>query len=517
MNSSPSRSPLRRTIAKRRSKIRNLLSLAGVILIFVEITLLRIGISLDGVPNKEVETPFQKLEADAAQLYRPPDGEFNGIPVYHKEVTASTKPYSLQHCVGENYQKQNWMHRSCRFRFLCFDLEAKEFTVFRRPEDDNIRRWSDQVPLMDISQTFIRESSTVSLGGINLKWGGDGVARLEWFPRIARDPPSNFYALPEDIVLIPYHSMAGWNPGHLVWDDFLPIYTLMSMFQFEEQHEALMLRYVLPGETLWASCDTTIKSKECLTIQNKFWPLMMSNYNQSLPTTQLDVQLKLYQNEAPRSNFVCAKNGLAGIGALTDHGTQKLHGWHKEDYQISHNHGRAGLFWNFRTYCLKNLAIQEEQILDPPYKIIFSALSSTNPARNLDFTKHETILQRKLDPLEVTVESHILKDLTLQEQVKLATQTSIFITGCGGGAVTATFLPKGATLIIFYNEVGGRVGNKQTNLPARLDWDYFNNLAYINVHWFPSGTRYNAEDLASFLSVVRDDLNRRRDRHSMQF
>jgi hypothetical protein len=75
---------------------------------------------------------------------RTPNGTFNGYPVYpvyyhdlnDNSTNDSTKPYSLLHCLGENYQNgYSWRRRSCHFRFLCFDIDTKEFTIYPRPED----------------------------------------------------------------------------------------------------------------------------------------------------------------------------------------------------------------------------------------------------------------------------------------------------------------------------------------------------------------------------------------------
>ena len=130
----------------------------------------------------------------------------------------------------------------------------------------------------------------------------------------------------------------------------------------------------------------------------------------------------------------------------------------------------------------------------------------------MDFTSQRILLEHELRDENVEVTTVVLKDMSLHEQVQLATETNIFISGCGGGAVTATFLPKGATAIIFFNEVGGRRQNKDTGLPARLDWDLFNHLSYIRVLWFPSTTMYKKHDLKILLEIVKDTLHRQRSR-----
>jgi hypothetical protein len=74
--------------------------------------------------------------------------------------------------------------------------------------------------------------------------------------------------------MVPFHSIAAMNPGHMVWDDFLPLYTLLHIFGFtnddekddfdldstSSSYDLLMVRFVLPpfaGDScgLWAGCD----------------------------------------------------------------------------------------------------------------------------------------------------------------------------------------------------------------------------------------------------------------------
>jgi hypothetical protein len=271
------------------------------------------------------------------------DGTFNGYPVYFREKKQDI--YSLAHCVGENYQEgKAWMHRSCRFSFLCFDTAEKEFVVFQNPDEPKLYEHLAARPFLDVSQSYMKRganhSNTVSLGGINLKWTAreNGYPRLEWFPRIvpADEVPESlsYYELPPQVVMVPFHSLNGANPGHMVWDDFLPIYTLLTMFQLEEDSALLMMRYVLKGgRGLWASCDWKEEKREgCEKMHKKFLPLMMGRDPNHNLTTNENFDFRL-TSTTPKSHLVCARNGLAGMGALTDHGTTKSHGWEDADYE----------------------------------------------------------------------------------------------------------------------------------------------------------------------------------------
>eukprot|EP00980_Cylindrotheca_fusiformis_P027118 scaffold18918_cov44-Cylindrotheca_fusiformis.AAC.1 len=103
------------------------------------------------------------------------------------------------------------------------------------------------------------------------------------------------------------------------------------------------------------------------------------------------------------------------------------------------------MLYEFRNYMVNNIGLPVEYNHEPPFRIVFSEKSSSIPSRAIDFTTQIDLLRKSFSPHYVSVESYILKDLSLEEQVEIAGQTSIFVTGCGGGAVTATFLPKGAS------------------------------------------------------------------------
>ena len=509
--------------------------------------------------------------------------------------------YSTVHCIGETYNEQrlqshnakgkenkeiwkrmkdwSWMHRSCHFQFLCLDVEEQEYVIFQDPDllkdhhhhynfqnhdakesssrhDVIISSLLEERPLIDITQSGISTVSQnlttkvhdnrydygISLGSINLKWNEYGAMKLKWYPKILTEPPKSFYALPSDVIMIPFHSMAAANPGHLVWDDFLPIYTILHMFQMiptstspssssnmttrdaviepTTNPNLLLLRYSLPQwPGLWASCDWLEKRREeCQKMHNKFGPMLLRN-----PETRVlnhrNATTKLTQTTpAKSSNLICAKHAVAGIGSLTDHGTRKIHGWDPRDYAITHNIGRGGLLWDFRNFMMTNLGINtaQDQLHNHkrPYKIIFSKQSS---ARVIDFTNEITILRQKLDPKLAVVEEYRFRDYTLKKQAELMDSASILVTACGGGSVTGIFLPRGASVLIYYQPQGGLSAGRRSKTPARLDWDLFNNLSYLKVHWMPQDTmNVDRTELVTFIEHELRVLQREEMEHNSQ-
>jgi hypothetical protein len=88
------------------------------------------------------------------------------------------------------------------------------------------------------------------------------------------------------------------------------------------------------------------------------------------------------------------------------------------------------------------------------------------------------------DMPEIVVEGYQFSKHTIQEQAKLV-----------GGAATATFSPRGASLLLYNQQGGGFEMKKRTGKPVYLDWDYLNKVGYIHLHWVPDRTREHKVDL----------------------
>jgi len=437
---------------------------------------------------------------------RHPDGHFNSIPVYHKRGPI----YSSYQCVGENFREDSWQFRSCSFRNLCMDMRDRQFVLLQSPEQKDFQDiFAKQHRLHTHSSTT--GNLTVSLGGINPKWRG-AKGKLKWFPKViqADSLKDGYYELPGNSLWVPWHSFAGYNVGHLFWDDFFPIFKLLTMFHLlsTDQPGVIALKNPLLILTkfelkLWGTCDYNPKRTEaCNNTFPKFLPAMGVDANTF--SSQNTTQLSTFGDQ--KSNFVCAPRGAAGLGMLTDHGL-KLHGWTDEDYETTHNAGRGLIFYQFRNFILSNLGIPVKALGGPPYKLVFSRFSSDTEGRVTGFGSEEKLLRKRFSSDELVIEGYRMSRLSLHEQVKITSEASIFVTVVGGGAMTATFLPQGSTLIAFYPATGGILRNQKTNLPARLDWDVLNHASHIRLHWLPLETRNEPESLDFFSSLVRHELD----------
>ena len=456
----------------------------------------------------------KRLKAKSRIPTKPnPEGYFNGNPIVYRPYVPGW--HSSIHCVGDNFAPYAWKYRSCRFSNFCFDMSSKSFVLFSSPELLNLEKAMKDAKLTRFTTAFSM-NTTVSIGGINNKWPNDDIQNMEWFPEIRSveeiESSGGYYTFTNDATLLPFHSLAGFNPGHLVWDDFLPIFTILTMFQLLETNLVLM-RYK-PKFLQWASCDkrwSKGRKPHCKTMMRKFLPLIGQSLEVMTTQENFNVTWAENNNNTNRTKYVCANNGAAGLGMLTDHGP-KMHGWDLEDYGITHNSGRGGMLYDFRNWMVTNINIDPyKRISKSPYIIVFNVNSSNKATRYVHFKEHMKRLKDRLGKkydLDIRVET--MSNMSLHEQIELVSGASIMVTACGGGAVTAMFLPKGASLLVFFSEK-----ERQGSAMPRLDWDLLNNLSYLRVHWMPRPQRISfgnhegprEADYEAFISLIDHELD----------
>ncbi len=354
-------------------------------------------------------------------------------------------------------------------------------------------------------------NTSVSLGGINAFWGSDQNA-LEWAPIIRNEElTEGYYLLPEGTVLLPFHSFAAMNIGHLFWDDLLPIYSLIDMFEMIPDMTTLMpLRYTLKHRerALWATCDLRdLTLKECKQQFKKVLPLIGVD-PQIMRSTEDSILNITDGSEAAKSRYICSSKGAAGTGVLNDHGF-KTHGWNKGDYEYSYNAGRGSVFNRFRNFLMNNIGVDPTKLVssEPPYIITFSPGNSRDPDRRIRYNKQTSALEEAFkDEIlrgDVIIRSVQFNSIPINEQVKAVAESAIIVGACGGGASTNMFLPKGAGMILYYPDKPSGRGH---NYPARLDWDYFNNAGYARVHWLPISEKDSEEDVDLFVKLVKNEI-----------
>lgn len=464
---------------------------------------------------------YTNAESSPKAKRKPGDALFNNIDVYYNNKGTSNDPATTSnvHCIGRDLMdpvlnaNYSWMFRSCHFQRLCLNTESKEFVL-----------------IDGSASSAAKDDQELAIGAINPRWSGrgfnKGFHKVKWFPKwVKAAPAEGFYELPQDVVMVPFHSMAAHNVGHLLWDDFYPIFTLLSVFDYvraSKQHQYLLLRWT-PEQKLYATCDIRPNKKKLCNENFQRFLRLLGVDRETFSSVKM-AELKTTSQQPLKSSLVCSKQAVAGIGMLMDHGMID-HGWTLRDPKsglglVPHNIGRGSIFREFRDFMVQNMGFPLELPAASVNKITFSTHSSRGFERSLSFENQTAAVRRALqDHSEITVRSITMRDLSLEDQIQVALESAVFVTVCGGGAITATFLPPGSTLIVYYVEDGGfdfwgynytynlPKYNYQTQ-PARLDWDLLNNAAHLKVHWLPMKTMESRGDIKVLEKLILHDLDR---------
>eukprot|EP00563_Minutocellus_polymorphus_P009657 CAMPEP_0181023626 /NCGR_PEP_ID=MMETSP1070-20121207/2145_1 /TAXON_ID=265543 /ORGANISM="Minutocellus polymorphus, Strain NH13" /LENGTH=975 /DNA_ID=CAMNT_0023100641 /DNA_START=98 /DNA_END=3025 /DNA_ORIENTATION=- len=453
----------------------------------------------------------------------PVDGHLNGLDLFHIDKP----PVSHVHCVGENFDDKNsYVYRSCEYQNLCLDLDQKQLVVYTVPQavlaDEQVK-----------SSTQLSKKATVLAGSQPKTWfktydehltynhkktgKRDKTKNLRrayvgrYGPKIQTDVksrPSSYYQLAQNVTLLPYysHPTAYRNPGHILWDEFLSWWQLLDIFGRADD-ELLLMKMIRPtvNDTEFEAFEEEVHSKDD-DLTSKFLPLFLGTdkakssfldpvegYNFDIS----DVQPRWKDGEA---RVVCAPHGVIGSGYFADHGDKNWHGQVKGDYQKPHNIGRGASFRRFRSWMLSNIGLPPEETdklpARDPYLILVSVNSSER--RGVDFSAQMQALKKSLGS-RANVQAVNFPSMGLSEQITLATKAAAIISVTGGGTSTAYFLPPGASLYLFYN--GGKDG------PKYLDWDVWNNIGDIRVHWLGRKDRDESSSLKTLTNLVSSELD----------
>ena len=272
----------------------------------------------------------------------------------------------------------------------------------------------------------------------------------------------------------------------MMWDTILPFYAQLSLFQHEHMNLAPI--------NFNPDCrpQSPDRDKKCSHNLWKYLPLLgASNYS-----TLAGLNLTGIANGAPPSGLVCARIGLAGTPMLTDTGFN-THGQRRQDYLIPHNVNRGRTLWEFQQFMLQRLRVRPRV---RPKAVTFSIHSSNSPNRNRSFQNHITALSRATENTDISVRSFQFADWEMKDQIEIVNESSIYVSTAGGSSAIATFLPRGSSLILFYNDID----ELKAFGPSYLDWDFWNNAEYLRVHWLPISTM--DDDVDIFVALVQYEL-----------
>lgn len=391
----------------------------------------------------------------------PPDAFLEDQALY---IVNEKPPVSRVQCLSENFQSSAWLYRSCKFNNLCFDLDSRTFVLHPSEHQQHL-----ESHLQHYNHTFLSSYPKEMIsGGQHNYWLNQG--RSKWTPesRSRENATTSYYKLSDDTVWISFYPWGDCNAGHLLWDSFLPIYTLLDMFRLTDKKLFLT--------------EMPSRKGSCRPLMRQYGPMMGMR---GLPP--ITTKLKVANAQA---SLVCTRHSASGMGWLTDHG-MNLHGVRPSDFENPHNIFRSSNLIGFRNYLLKNIGMKTPSVLEKPHRVTFSILSSKDLDRRFDFSRQVQAVRTAVPDVEV--QSIAMWNYTIDKQIEIATKSAVYISVGGGGTSPAFFLPEGASLILY-----GRVGE-------RFDWDLWNNYAQVRTHWLTLSQNME-NDTELLVDLVRAEL-----------
>jgi hypothetical protein len=151
-------------------------------------------------------------------------------------------------------------------------------------------------------------------------------------PRIiSKTKATSYYWL--NATWLAYQTFHTCNYGHVLWDTFLPIHTIIEMFHL--MGDIFVTRLPFEGD-----CPSVHGQLEVPFFGITLSKRPFENLNNFIPNAN--------------SRYVCAREGASGYGALNDH-YMNQHGWKKEDLEFPHNIGRGPELRRLRARILRGL------------------------------------------------------------------------------------------------------------------------------------------------------------------
>lgn len=424
----------------------------------------------------------RRLAATKVDLY------FLGFPLtFHKQLSTSFE--STVHCVGENFETDAWMYRSCQFRNLCLDVKSNEFLFLPSREELDLQDMLDQLQSEWISISSVSRNSngvqSMSLGTIRETESHNGK-RLPWFPRVVLDPAEQrqifargFFRLPENATFFPFEPSLTKQDS---WSDCFSIYTVLSIFGLDNLRPA----FVNMGET-----------NKNDNFPPEFLPIFGS---QPASDTSMDWRSSWFERPNEQSDIICAAYGAAGIGMLANTHRSASDGSNK-DTILTHTIGRGAALYSFRQFMIRNLDLVET--------LTGSVLVTVDMGTNEEKRNWSSQIQQHLQLSGLrneTIRSVEAGSLSIKEIALVATSSKVYIAQLGDEMTmaAATFLPRGSTIIILDEPVPTSGLSRQ--LSERF---YLENAGYFHVHVIGSQTTSQEKaTLEEILAVVRSAVDR---------
>jgi hypothetical protein len=216
------------------------------------------------------------------------------------------------------------------------------------------------------------------------------------------------------------------------------------------------------------------------------------------------------ETENVKSDIVCSKYGVAGLGMIavvraTDRNSNNGNG-----PILTHSLGRGALMWAFREYILNNLDIVD-------------TIQTTNTHINLeicdDISEHNVWLNKL--PLNIqqkandssminTTVRNVQTNLSFKEKCNIATTSRIYIIqrSCSFLLAVATCLPRDAALIVLDTQAIAPTTIDDESDAKQIEKDYLRMAGYFKLHWYTKSSPHldDKQILQNIVNIVIDEI-----------
>ncbi|KAL4442053.1 hypothetical protein ABPG77_011314 [Micractinium sp. CCAP 211/92] len=358
--------------------------------------------------------------------------------------------YSTHTCIGEKFY-DNWHSATCKFDSMCLNASTLEWEYYVDPElpDIPITYNQDGVAMSEFSPHL------VNVGHAHL----DITEGAGWRPVVVRqrvpgEGPGVVWAPSPQALLHAVPAGLTTNFGHVLYDVLVPLFNMQHRFGvYTPDAQPLILRATNGSEAeLRKRLPRLINTR-----RPEMSLLRLAWRNDDEWAGEYAARLLGAAPGSQPRGLVCFQTVLAGTGSLSR--------------QMAPVDALP-----FRQAVVHHIGLQE-----PPQERPVVTILNKQGRRMIENSREVLAYLAARCP---QARVHMFDfgkhpDMTMPEQVKLMSDTSILVTPCGGLATVLAFMRPGATAIAM------NYWHTLHNRSMQLENNYYQHIEYLDLQYFP--------------------------------
>eukprot|EP01083_Nonionella_stella_P018146 50704_1 len=382
------------------------------------------------------------------------------FPITTIDNTKTTQSKTSLHlCHSRDLLSDGGKRSSCIFQNLCL-IQSTNNTKHMHPKHEV--EWLYVVPNEEDLNKSYDTSFTLGVGPHSVD------------DRIYFDPIkitlSNFnkqYSNRQHIagLSVLYHEYNGENFGHMLADVLMPIFAALDTFGLA-QEEVNIFRLAI-HDSIGFSCDWQI--------QHRFSRQTAKNckrMNELLSQMTVGHQPVQVLNATMLRTTRCFETVVVGMSQYSGECVDGTNSGRIQNKWVLCNHGKQRMFYNFRNWALNNAlgTANSDDVIKPIKQHQIVITNRAHGINNRQIMNQDDLvlkIRQRFEKDNVKVLEVEWHKMSLVEQLKLISATTVHVTPPGGVSFIALFLPRWATTIRLYPD------------EYRLEWNFFNYLSYI--------------------------------------